>query len=351
MAKKRTVAKQTTAPRDERERQRSRRPLRDEKITVEEIFTIETLDELRRHLDLSAGSQLRDALLREFWRVCKYSNAEEWNRAVRVCESLAIIGWGDYEPVEAICGEDWTAFRNRRNENRFLSAAWSKRKDGITIRPGSAHYHASPDLPEGDGEFASALSVQNLKLACQRNWIPKPPIRLYQWLDSSDAATRKLVDAINGQLVPSLDRQMKPQVYGSAIDQIWIDFYFCTNQRGFTVNFVVIDDDARLSSVALHKRLLKMYPAAQIRRENLFLRKRFDYGAFQADKGTMKVTLHFPREFNAQSLPAQKREFAQHLSTAVAGVIARLEGRGLDYDFSKMQRDFEVTLQSWLKTR
>ncbi len=183
-----------------------------------------------------------------------------------------------------------------------------------------------------------------------RNWIPKNPIRLYQWLDSSDAATRQLVDAINDQLVPALDRQMKPDVYGSAIDQIWIDFSFCTNQRGCTENFVVIDDDARLSSVELHKRLLKMYPAAQIRRENLFLRKRFDYGGFQADKGTMKVTLHFPRELNAQSFPAQQREFAQHLSTAVAGVIERLDGRGIDYDFSKMQRDFEVALQSWLKT-
>jgi len=66
---------------------------------------------------------------------------------------------------------------------------------------------------------------------------------------------------------------------------------------------------------------------------------------------TMKVTLHFPREFNAQSFSAQQREFAQHLSTAVAGMIERLDGRGLDYDFRKMQRDFKVTLQSWLKTR
>lgn len=217
--------------------------------------------------------------------------------------------------------------------------------------PGRSHYHASPDLPYPDGEFPTALCVQDLKLACQRNWILKNPIRLYQWLDSSDSTTRKLVDAIFDQLVPALDRQMQPEAYGSAIDQIWIDFCFSTNQRGFTENFVVIDEDARLSSVELHKRLLKMYPASQIKRESLFLRKRFDYGVFQADKGTMKVTLHFPREFNAQSFSAQRREFAQHLSTAVSGVVQRLEGRGLDYDFGKMQRDFEATLQSWLKMR
>ena len=144
---------------------------------------------------------------------------------------------------------------------------------------------------------------------------------------------------------------MKPDAYGSAIDQIWIDFDFSTNLRGCQQTFVVIDDDSRMSSVQLHKRLLKMYPASQIKKESLFLRKRYDFGSFQADKGVMKVTLHFPQDFNKLSLTEQKREFAQHLSTAVSGVVERLAGRDLDYDFDQMQRDFKATLGRWLKAR
>lgn len=318
---------------------------------LEAIFAIGTLEELRQHLDSSAGRRLRGALLREFWKVCRYSNAEEWNRAVRICEALAIVGWGDCEPVEAYCGENWTVFRNRFDESRFVSADWSKRKGGVTIAPGRATYNASPDQSGITGDFATALCVQDLKLASQRNWIPKNPIRLYQWLDSSDASTRKLVDSVQDRLFAALERQMKPDTYGSAIDRIWIDYYFCTHLRGNKQTIIVIDDDSRMSSVQLHKRLLTMYSAAEIKRDNLFLRKRYDYGIFQAEKGVMKVTLHFPREFNKLSLPAQKREFAQHLSTAVSGVVERLTGRDLDYDFGKMQRDFKAILGRWVKAR
>lgn len=315
------------------------------------IFTIGTLDALRRQLDSAAGRRQRGSLLREFWKVCRYTNAAEWNRAVRLCEALAIVGWGECEPVEACSGEDWTAFRNRYEENRFVSADWSKRKGGTTIRPGSATYHASPDQPGATGDFPTVVNVQDLKLASQRNWIPKNPIRLYQWLDGSDSTTRKLVESVNNQLVPDLDRRMQPEAYGQSIDRIWIDFYFCTTLSGCRETFVVIDDDVRLSSIQLHKRLLTMYSAAQIKRENLFLRKRYDYGIFQADKGTMKATLHFPQEFNALSLPAQKREFAHHLSAVVSGVVDRLAGRDLRYDFAAMRSDFEAILDAWLKSR
>jgi hypothetical protein len=320
-------------------------------MVVENIFEIDALDELRSYLQSSPTKKTRAALLREFWKVCRYTNAEEWNRAVRLCESLAIVGWGDCEAVEAYCGGDWTAFKNRFDERRFVTADWSKRKAGVTIAPGRATYYASPDRPEETGDFPTEVCVQNLKLATQRNWIPKNPIRLYQWLDSSDGDTRKLLDSVNDDLAPALDLGMQPEQYGSAINQIWIDFYFCTRKRGCEHTFVVIEEDSRLSSVQLHKRLLTMYPAAQIERERLFLRKRYDYGAFQSEKGEIKATLHFPQEFNQLSLPAQKKEFAQRLSAIVSGVVERLDGRGLEYNFQKMQADFEAILEKWRKRR
>ena len=63
----------------------------------------------------------------------------------------------------------------------------------------------------------------------------------------------------------------------------------------------------------------------------------------------MKVAIHFPREFNGLSLGAQKRGFARDFSTAVGGVIERLTGRDLDYDFSQMERDFKSVLAGWVK--
>jgi hypothetical protein len=320
-------------------------------MVLKDIFAIDSLEDLRQRLDSPAGRQLRGALVREFWKVCRYTSAEKWNRAVRLCEALAIVGWGDCEPVEAWCGETLTGFRNRFDEDRFVLAEWSKRKGGITIRPGDAKYYASPDLPGSTGDFATTICVQNLKLAGQRNWIPKNPIHLYQWLDGSDETTRKLVDSINNQLHPALRRQMNPEAYGTALNQIWIDFYFSSSLPGCSQKFVIIDDDSRMSSVQLHKRLLSMYPASQIKRESMYLRKRFDYGGFQADKGVMKVTIHFAEDFNKLPLPAQKREFAKHLSTAVSGVIPRLADRNLNYDFEKMQHDFEAILRTWAKSR
>ncbi len=93
-------------------------------MVLEEIFDIGTLEELRRQLDSSAGRRLRKALLREFWKVCRYSNAEEWNRAVRVCGALAIVGWGNCEPVVAYCGGDWTAWGDQNEASGSTFKGW-----------------------------------------------------------------------------------------------------------------------------------------------------------------------------------------------------------------------------------
>lgn len=60
------------------------------------IFETESLDELRKHLlQQSDTERLREQLYAEFLKHSQYSNASEWNTAVRICEALAIIGWGE----------------------------------------------------------------------------------------------------------------------------------------------------------------------------------------------------------------------------------------------------------------
>lgn len=57
------------------------------------IFEIEELNELEVFLKSQNDiDKLRDSLFAEFLKYADYKNVEEWNNAVRVCESLAIIG-------------------------------------------------------------------------------------------------------------------------------------------------------------------------------------------------------------------------------------------------------------------
>ena len=66
---------------------------------MEEIFEIEDLKELEEFLQSQSDvEQLRERLFAEFLKYADYENAGEWNKAVRLCESLAIIGWGT-EPI------------------------------------------------------------------------------------------------------------------------------------------------------------------------------------------------------------------------------------------------------------
>lgn len=69
------------------------------------IYEIDDLLQLREYLmGFSDCEKVRAYLSAEFLKYGRYRNAEEWNRAVRLCECLAIIGWGNLEPVEAIKG-------------------------------------------------------------------------------------------------------------------------------------------------------------------------------------------------------------------------------------------------------
>ncbi len=98
-----------------------------------EIFEIEDLGRLREYLSGFADiDKLRTVLYAGFLRYAAYVNASEWNRAVRLCECLAIVGWGDHEALEAIKGGYFngnpnTFFVNRNSEPRFLDAVWSAR--------------------------------------------------------------------------------------------------------------------------------------------------------------------------------------------------------------------------------
>ena len=69
---------------------------------LERIYEIENLAELEIFLRAQDQILIRERLLGEFNRYAFYKNASEWNRAVKICECLAIVGWGERESLEAL---------------------------------------------------------------------------------------------------------------------------------------------------------------------------------------------------------------------------------------------------------
>ena len=116
-----------------------------------EIYTIDDLKDLKLFLESQSNKdKLRENLFAEFLRYADYKNVSEWNKAVRLSESLAIIGWGNYEPLEALRGmyfngNPMTFFLNKFGECRFVDAIWSKRTTGFTMEQGRTSYHFSPN--------------------------------------------------------------------------------------------------------------------------------------------------------------------------------------------------------------
>ena len=66
------------------------------------FWQCEDLAALQAHLLSADEPWVRAQLLQQFAALKAYRNAEEWNRLVRVCEGLRMVGWGEAEPVEAI---------------------------------------------------------------------------------------------------------------------------------------------------------------------------------------------------------------------------------------------------------
>ena len=117
---------------------------------LSDLLSRETLAELEGFLhDDDDQALLSQRLFELLMTVAEYRDAREWAAAVRVCEALAIVGWGTRERVDArshFNGDCWdTFFINSREEHRFRTGRWRKRKGGwVLFNP---EYHASPDRP------------------------------------------------------------------------------------------------------------------------------------------------------------------------------------------------------------
>ena len=326
---------------------------------IRQIHEIDDLQQLREHLsEWPDVEKLRTGLFTEFLRHTRYKNAAEWNAAVRLCECLAIIGWGTHEPVEAIRGTYFngnpeTFFINRYGELRFRDAVWSKRKEGVAIDFERSFFHESPGLPAirtdnvlTDGPIGE---IQDRRLCSQRNWIPKNPICLTRGISNCYENSKPVIESLEKELKPELTHRMRPELYGDAVNEIilncsfsFYDHYHCKT------NYIIADESLKLKQKDFYPALLNMFTEKEIEDNGYYLRNRFSYGPFKPGTGRIRAGIVFEKAFSELPRQKQKQLLCTYFIHAVQQITSRL-GKKVNYNFSLMTDDFKSILEEWCK--
>ncbi len=324
-------------------------------MLLKKIFETSDLDGLRRYLaGFPDREELRQRLYASFVEHATYTDVAGWNAAVRLCEALAIVGWGEHEPQEAIRGVYFngnpeTYFVNRHGRPRFFDAVWSRRKEGFAIDYDLSFDHGTAEAPLSEPlRRGGGVGVpQNMPLCSQRNWIAKNPIRIVRGLANCYASSRPVAESIGEVLMPALNSNMHPELYGSAINAIVINvsFSFYDNDHCKT-NYIIADESLKLTQKDFYPKLLELFPADVIEQQGYYLRNRFALGPFRKDTGTVRVNIVLEKEFSDLSVAEQKRLLSTYLLQAVERVQKRLQPK-VSYDFPLMISDFKTLLSWW----
>jgi hypothetical protein len=323
-------------------------------MNINSIYEIENLDELETLLSKYNTAEITEQLFAEFLKYCEYKNVSDWNKAVRLCECLAITGWGGHEPVQAVRGTFFngnpeTDFYNKFRETRYVSAIWSKRKNGFTMENDRAFYLYSPNVPsKQSGKYPATECIEDIKLLSQRNRILCNPICFIRTIGNCYKNSKAVIESIENSLQANLDKNMTPEKYGRAINSIVFNLCFSFYDNGSCkTNYIIADEKLNLKQKDFYPALLKIYRRAEIEKNGYYLRNRYEYGNFR--NGIFRVSIHFERELSDMENQEQKEKMAFHIEEALGVVIGKLKKKQLKYNFDLMQDDFLKIINEWKK--
>lgn len=315
------------------------------------IFSDLSIMELKEIIEsLPDREKAKKQLHEEFLKYCYYNTAEEWNRAVRLCECLAIIGWGEVEGVEALKGR-WvngypsTGFFTSRGEQRYRFAVWVRKNGGITIDP-----YTLRDQTDSQIKSLSRVVSRDVKLASQRNWLPKCPVECTRVMLNCYPGSAGVVKSIVNDLNRMLMDGMRPERYGNLINYILI---FCVmsfyDNDYCKTNLVIADENMKLKKNEYDAVLHSMFSSKEIEDQGLYLRPRYEIGPLRKDTGKVYVTISFEKEFSFKSEVEQKRLMAHYFLTAVKRIADRQKKSA--YNFDLMLEDFGRILNCWVNSK
>lgn len=317
------------------------------------IYEIDDLQRLGEYLlKLPDREQVRSRLVAEFLVYARYKNAVEWNRAVRLCESLAIVGWGDHEPLEAVKGVYFngnpnTFFINRYGQLRFVDAVWSKRTAGLAIDYGLSFVHEGTDRISMAERHGTVGELQDIRLCAQRNWIPKNPIHITRGIANCYENSKAVIESMSTVLNAELNRRMRPESYGSAINMITVMCLFSFDDGAHCkTNYIIADEKLKLKQKDFYPALREMLSDEEIEANGYYLRNRFTYGPFRRDTGRTGVSIVFEKAFSELPHRRQREVLCEYFVHAIERISQRLCGK-VDYDFALMTADFKSVLHDW----
>ncbi len=263
-------------------------------------------------------AQVRRSLLDELAKVIEYGDANQWAAAVRICEALAIVGWGDRERVDAISrfnGDCWeTYFVNGSDEFRFRQVGWAKRKGGwVMFNP---KYYASPDFPDIPAksweEFAHRdfPAAQCPKLASQRNCQKQMPFVM--GLCGGSSPVSRCVESLKNELTTQLMRAMRPAEYGDALDRFYLNLH-CP------------------------------YPGATSSAD-------LKTGVWNSKQRSFSCDLFFDDEFASFTRAQQQASFIDHLERAIDALESKFKRRRIEYDIESFRAHVLSALKAWQRS-
>ena len=281
---------------------------------LERLHSFDTIDEMEAWLNQSDAEFLRAYLLKSFDAIKYYETADQWNDAVKICEALAIIGWGDRERVDATCSRrdqsHETSFKSETDDKCFRRANWLPRKAGRYL-VNYNDYHG-PSHSDRNSQTYDATREENIvctpvdTMLSQRNYLVKQIFNFGGRLDTSNISW--LISDYTNQLQDLLKNMINPVVYATCLES-------------FRVR----------TSVGWAKQAYKFKP-----------------GRYYATRKAYDVSLHIDRDIENLSEPEQRLIIASGVRESVRAFIDRLKKRKLDFPSAQFEADVDLALDKFV---
>ncbi|MFD0715611.1 hypothetical protein [Paenibacillus sp. GCM10027626] len=290
---------------------------------LNDLYQMETIEQLTASIQEEPSPDLlRQTLFAEYDRYFQYANIEEWNKLVRVCEALRIVGWGDREPVEAIAekwinGSYYSGLRTRTFTTvEGTSKGWNKRGNTFVI-------------DGGDDRADYGIAA----LATQRNPLPKNPVRLVT-SGNYQRSAQPFVDSLE-ELRERLDCDMRQDMYGDGFGYLGICCWFSHH------------DDPSPSVRYEYFHAEQDVPPGFA--GGFYIRPRLEIGKLAKRRGELKleITRHFTRQEGELPLETQKEMFKQDLLEMVAILDEKLKKKKTPYQTDRLKEDLAAVLAEW----
>ncbi|MBB1149575.1 hypothetical protein H4K35_05410 [Myroides sp. NP-2] len=296
---------------------------------MEEIYQLETLEELKQFIAQKTAHALRPTLLEAYARLLQYKNIEEWNQLVRICESLSLTGWGEEEPQEALAskwinGAFYTVLQNKNFEAKEgTSQSWRKQNDSYVL----------------DGKDVDLTAYSATKLASQRNKLPKAPIR-YSRSGNYQKSLQPLIDQLD-TLKTLLIQETQPERYGHGFSYIGINLYFSNHDdQHHTVRHEYYHEEEdvpeELKNAQDNLPLYSIRPRLKI--SNLSTKEH---------ELRLLVTRYFTKEFGFKTVQEQKQILREDFLEIIDQLAIKLQKKKIAYDTSLFKEDVERIFELW----